>query len=375
MRICRVRLAGAAFFLILGAAPAWPGVVAWTPSWCLPPIFEGGERLHALPMASVFWLPPLLRQHQLCHAARSHPDELRAIVIGSSGVLGFPLLFDETFTARLNEYLSAHGVAARVFNLGFLYPYELRDALVLRAALDYRPDLIVYAVTLADFPHQAPFPFPAIRAFFEANDTAVHELARAGVPGLEEPIRRYDAALVERTGATRYWGYLQVMGALARAAAHDQAEALALWVDPATRPATSSQRQNNYDCNDTLAHAIRLYKNWQDWNIFAYLQQVHETSGVPVLVMSLPIAHEPIGKCYNVRYPSAAVERFNRWVQAECDARDFGYIDLHDLLPAQEFLDPLHPSAEGHRRIAEQLAPRIETLLRERAAARVPAVQ
>lgn len=356
---------------LLLAAARW-GMVANGPSWCLPPLFEDGQRLHSVPSPTAFWLWPLLRQHQLCHAARARPADLRAILIGNSAVLGYPLPFDETFGARLNESLAEDGVRGRVFNLGFLYPYELRDALVLHAALEYRPDLIIYPLTLADFPHQAPFPLPEMHAFFESNDMALHELARDGLPGLDEPLRLYDSAATAGTRTRAYLARLQGIGALARAAAHAHAEVLARWVDPLPTPRLPEPRRSRskYDCRQTLVQGARRYRNWQDWNILAYLQQVRDTDGIPVLIVNLPVTHEPIGKCYNVRYATAAVERFNQWLRAECEARGFAYVDLHDLLPPDEFVDPLHPSAEGHRRVAERLAPEVETLLRARAAAR-----
>ena len=45
--------------------------------------------------------------------------------------------------------------------------------------------------------------------------------------------------------------------------------------------------------------------------------------------------------------------------------RGLGYVDLHDLLPPELFVDSLHVTAEGHHRIAEQLAPVVETMLRD----------
>jgi len=366
-------------WLLAGAALVGVGMVAaaarWSaattgPLWCLPPLFEDGQRLHSIPSPSAFWLWPLLRQHQLCHAARRHPDQLRAIVIGNSAVLGHPLPFDETFTARLNQTLSERGVPGRLFNLGFVFPYELRDALVLHAALEYRPDLIIYPLTLADFPHLAPLPFPALAAFFLSNDRELHELSRTGVPGLEEPLQHYDARSTAGTRAEAYWARLQGVGELARAGARARAEVLARWIDPAFTPHSHEERRPHgaYDCQQTLKDGARLYRNWQNWNILAYLQQIRDDSGIPILVVNLPVSHEPIGACYNVRYPAVEVSRFNQWLPAECAARGFECVDLHDLLPPAEFLDPLHPSAEGHRQIAEQLAPTVERLLRARAA-------
>jgi hypothetical protein len=129
-------------------------------------------------------------------------------------------------------------------------------------------------------------------------------------------------------------------------------------------------RQTSYDCGKTTAQEAKMYKGWQDWNVLAYLQQLHDSDGIAVVVVNWPLAHEPVGECYNVRYSAAAVDSFNRWLQAECDARGLAYVDLHDLLPPDEFFDSSHPTAEGHRRIAQRLAPAVETALRARPLAR-----
>jgi lysophospholipase L1-like esterase len=42
------------------------------------------------------------------------------------------------------------------------------------------------------------------------------------------------------------------------------------------------------------------------------------------------------------------------------------YVDLHDLLRPHEFLDSLHLTAEGNRRVAAALAPVVENVLRRR---------
>jgi lysophospholipase L1-like esterase len=97
---------------------------------------------------------------------------------------------------------------------------------------------------------------------------------------------------------------------------------------------------------------------------------VRDATGIPVLVVNLPVTHEPVGQCYNVRYSARRVKQFNGWLQTECAARKFDYVDLHTLLPPDQFSDPLHPTAEGHRLIADELAPAVETLLRARAAGR-----
>ena len=41
-----------------------------------------------------------------------------------------------------------------------------------------------------------------------------------------------------------------------------------------------------------------------------------------------------------------------------CQERGFGHLDMSRALPSAElFIDPVHPNAAGHARIAELLAP------------------
>lgn len=344
------------------------------PAWCLPPLFEDGQRLHPLPAPSAYWLYPLLRQHQLCHDALAHPNAPRAILVGNSAVYGHPLPVDSTFSGRLNQRLREHDAPGRVYNLAWVNAYDLRDAVILHAALEYQPDLIIYPLSLADVPHYAPSLFGSVAAFFDSNDTATRQMARERPAGLEEPFDLYETAFAKQGPAKGCWARLQDVGSLARAAAHAQAEKLARWADPAyTGPTFRTHTPKaRYDCSETLAVEERTHRNWQQWNVLAYLKQLHDIYGTSILVLNWPVSHDPIGDCYNVRHSAVGIDEFNDWMRTESAARGLAYIDLHDLLPKELFLDSLHPSAEGHRRIADAVAPTVEALLRQRAAARTP---
>src|SRR2546426_105394 len=77
--------------------------VAAAPALCLPPVFDGGRRLHQMPAPRVYWLQLLLRQHELCWRPPARPDELRVVLGGNSAMFGFPLPVEETFGYLLNE--------------------------------------------------------------------------------------------------------------------------------------------------------------------------------------------------------------------------------------------------------------------------------
>ena len=46
------------------------------------------------------------------------------------------------------------------------------------------------------------------------------------------------------------------------------------------------------------------------------------------------------------------------------EARYFDFLDLHYALPARTFIDSVHLDAQGHRLLADQIAPTLEAMLR-----------
>jgi hypothetical protein len=344
---------------------------------CLPPTFEGGRRLHQLPAPSVYWLEILLRQHEVCWRTPREPGELRVFVVGSSAVYGLPLAADETFTHRLNEAFEARGVAAHVFNLGFVTTYQLKDALILYAALGYEPDVIVYPMALTGFVHKAPVVFPGLSDFFQVNNGITAAMATSHPAGLDEPLQVYNRIAEHPPPQGTWLGRLQDVGSLVRRwvgnAARAGVTALGGSVAPPKVPLMG--RQGTYDCAATRAAFERDWHDWKSWNSVAYLEQLQKTRGTTAVVVNWPVAHEPVDDCYDVRYPTAALEDWNVWLRDETRRRGLAYVDLHDALPADEFIDSIHVDAAGHRRIAERLEAPLAAILeqvRTRQARRTP---
>jgi hypothetical protein len=362
--------AALAALLALAAVATRSGAVS-SFGLCLPPAIDGGERLQEVGSMRLAHLALALRQHRVCRSPGAG-DGPRVFLLGNSAVLGHPLPWQWSFAARLSERLPPS--QARIFNLGALFTYQLKDAVVLDAALRYRPDIVVWGVTLDDFNHGAPVPWPeGMVEFFRANSARVRALAATPLAGLAEPLARYVEGYREFPPGSPAWLLLRGTGTYVQLAvrhtAHefltrgllDPADLPPLAIDPAQIPFL--KREDRYRCDEVEAHFRRHYTDWSSWNALAWLEQVSRERGIPILVVNLPVIRQPIGRCYNSHYPAKRFREYLDWVAAETRARGLAYLDLHDLLPASEFLDALHPSADGHQRVADALAPAIAALV------------
>lgn len=348
--------------LALLAASAAPATAA-TP-WCLPPVFEGGQRVHTSPSPRVTWLPLALRQHRLCWHAAWRPEELRVIVLGSSAVYGLGVSASETFSALLSADLAAQGIDASVFNLAWVNPYQLRDALVLREAMAFRPDVIIYPVTKAEFIHVAPTLWKPLNAFFINNRAILREMVADPPRGLSGPLERYAQSLDRWDQVAPLLARLREIGSFARAAAGEVGRVLPAWLGGhAAVPGNKRRSVPDYDCDEIMAQHKISFANWQDWNILEELEALHQATGVEVLMVNWPLGANPSGLCFNARFTYQDMIEFGDWMADQTSRRGLGYVDLTGRLDGVDFIDTVHVHATGHRKIADYLRYPLEQIL------------
>ena len=345
---------------------------------CLPHLFEDGQRLHDWNGPNLFDISLILRQHEICRRPKLHPEEGAISLFGSSSVFGLHVTADQTFAGMLNRRWDARSTPLHVYNLGFVIPYQLKDALILEGSLEYKPDLIVYGITLFDFIHLAPLPWPdTLSRFFIANGAGIDRLDDRGAAGLDDLVDFYRQRPEHQGKLRQQWMRLRELGSFLRLAARQNAPALVgRWLlSPEDGPVPLPQyqkkalpwRDKDYECQKVVDKFNSFFgEQWTSWNILAYLQQVQRESGVDVVVFNVPIQPNPKGECYNVRYPSEAYATYRNWIREETKSLGLEFWDLHDLLTKAEFDDSIHPTELGHRRIADELARRIESHLQTR---------
>jgi hypothetical protein len=331
---------------------------------CLPPVFEGGKRLAAVGESRVFWLDLLLRQHEVCWRAPATPDERRVFVFGNSGIFGLPVAARDTSVEVMNRSFVRDAIPARVYNLGYVFAYQIKDALIVREALRYRPDVIVYASTLSDQAHVSLVQFPPLIKFFNANSRAVDRFADEKPRGLAEPLANYQTMQKDVIRPRAAWQSLRDSGLMLRvAASHWARDIRQSWFPGASWAKPKVRRPAPYKCGEVKQEFQKYFSDWQSWSTLAYLEQVREETGAEIIVVNWPVARDQRGDCYNARYTTSALAEYSRWLRSETERRRLHYVDLQDVLPASEFVDSAHLNAAGHRRVAGILGGKLRDVL------------
>jgi len=342
--------AGALLLLVLTAGEARGEI-------CAPPFFDDGSRLYGTAGTQVLWLEPLLRQHEVCWRRAAREDEKRIFVFGNSSVLGFPHPNDKSAIGLVNRAFAESDIPAHLFNLAMPWTYGPKDALIIRSAQAFRPDVIVYSVTLDDSYHQAPAGFAPVDAFFLANSGAVDRFAGERPPGIQEPFGRYRAYWADDWPLEPAWRKFRQLGSLVRIGVGQVGRRVrrAWFPDLPYETAPLEPASTGYDCAEVQRRFDLFWRGGRDWSLLPYLAQLRRDTGVEILVVNWPVAHDPVGDCYNARYSARDLEDYSLWLQREVASRGFQYLDLHDALPATEFIDTIHPALEGQRRVALRL--------------------
>ena len=318
-----------------------------------------------MPAPDAFWLELLLRQHEVCWRS-GREGEARVFLLGNSGPFGFPNRAEEALAGALNAHFDAARIPAHVFNLGMVNAYQLKDALILYQALRYDPDFILYAPTLGDFVHVAPLPYPTISELMVTNGTQLMALGATNPAGLlGKAIERYQLVFRLQDSRGFLWTLRQI-GTYVRSVVRQHANRLAVLLSGVAPGPPPGVPTGPYDCTKLKDLEARQFADWQRWNILAWLEQVSRERGIPVLVINWPRRAQPIDGCYNQRHTSAALEEWDGWLRAQTAVSGLAYLDFRQLLAPGDFVDSIHVAPRGHRRIAEALAPTLETMLRAR---------
>jgi hypothetical protein len=300
-------------------------------------------------------LPAMFSAHIL--AADPQPArEYRVVFLGDSSIWGFSLPASEIITEQINKLglVACDGRRIAAYDAAYPLPSFMRDLLILEEAVKYKPDLIVWPVTLLTFQSRR-----ADLNFLRNQPDHVLGLVQRYDLTIEAEPYLHPSTLLDRT----------VIGQRVRLKKILMEQIYGLrWLgtDMRTRLIRPQPLSSNVEAGAayyefaSAADLPALASTLQFGAIEAGLQIAGD---IPVLLLNEPIyvaQGENSTIRYNGYYPRWAYDEYRRRMADWIRVRGVPYIDLWDAVPAEDFIDsPLHLSGRGERRMAGLLAPEI----------------
>jgi hypothetical protein len=309
------------------------------------PFGEEPERAYNL---SLYNLDAMFASHVV--SAPPQQDELRVFVLGDSSIWGTLLLPEQTLSGQLNASRMVCGIRpVQFYNLGYPTLSLAKDLMLLEEAMQYKPDLVIWLVTLESFPvdHQLDSPIAANNPQ-RIEDVQVKYGLELGADSLPRP------SFLERTiiGQRRVLAdlaRLQLYGVLWAATGIDQ------YYPEDYRPA---QRDLEPDAHYYSFAAPGDLKP-QDL-AFDLLNAGQRMAGdIPLLLVNEPIlisSGENSDIRYNYYYPRWTYDAYRQMLDENNAVFGIDYLDLWNRVPESQFTNTaIHTSPAGTKMVAESI--------------------
>lgn len=317
--------------------------------------FPFGENSAQSYNLSLFDLNAMFASH-VVESGTKATDEYRVFLIGDSSVWGILLRPEETLAGQLNAAgLVQCGKNVRVYNLGYPTISLTKDILILDRAMRYRPDLIIWLVTLEAFPLDKQLTTPLVAN----NPEAVNRLiTKFGLPfnSLDQPTF-WEKTIIGRRRALADMFRLQMYGILWAATGIDQSY-------PTDYPRAQVDLENDVS-----------FHNWQppalpDDSLAFFILEAgsRAVENVPLLLVNEPMLLSD-GQNSNIRYnffyPRWAYDQYRNLLAEHAEHSGWHYLDLWDLLPESKYYtnSAIHLTPQGEQVLAARLA---EAIAQER---------
>ena len=315
------------------------------------PYGDNPERSYNLSLNN---LAAMFTSHELAGGIKPD-DEYRVILVGDSATWGYLQKPEQTLSAQINQLgvVLPDGRRVRAYNLGYPVMSLMKDLLILSRAVAYKPDLIVWLVTLESFPEDKQLFAPLL----QNNPQPVRELMEtygltleAGDANLTRDLV-FNRTIVGRRRELADLLRLQIYGVLWAATGIDQDIAGYTPVSQDLEP-----DENFHDLNPP--HLTK-----EDLALKIVDAGLEIAGNTPVILINEPIfisSGENSHIRYNFYYPRWAYDDYRQILSKAAAEKDWIYYDLWDLIPAGEFTNTaVHLSPEG----VSQFAAEVSTLI------------
>ena len=293
----------------------------------------------------------LMASHELAGRDKAD-DEFRVLLLGDSATWGWLLQPDQTLSACINQQnlMTPSGLRVRAYNLGYPVLDATKDLLILDAALEFEPDMVLWFITLAAL-------YPDEQLFHEivrANPGRVRDLNAAYDLNLNVDTLPEDATLWERSiiGVRRDladWLRHQIYGI----------GWAVTGVDHRNPEVFTPVRQNLRPGTDMLDGRPESTWTRDDLALEVLAAGVDLAGDVPLVVVNEPMYISTGVNSdlrYNFYYPRWAYDQYRAMMTDVVSEYGWRYVDLWDAVPPEQFTDSsLHITAEATCQLATQI--------------------
>ena len=316
-----------------------------------------GEKPDQAYNLSLYNLEAMFASHELA-AGKKPSGEYRVLLIGDSSVWGYLLKPENTLAAFINAadiHVSDDRIV-RAYNLGYPTLSLAKDMLILSYSMRYRPDLIIWLVTLEAFPMQIQLDSPIV----QNNPSKVQELISSYPLNLDLHDPRLirpnflGSTLVGQRRALADILRLQIYGVMWAATGIDQ-----------YYPVNYDPPQENLALDESFHGLLPPNLNQSDLSMDILSAGGTMANDVPIIFVNEPIyvSHGENSEVrYNFFYPRWAYDQYRLMFGEFCKQNGWQCLDEWDLVSPDEFTNSaIHMTPLGTQQLASKLADAIRS--------------
>ena len=255
---------------------------------------------------------------------------------------------EQTLAGQLNaQPVNACGKTVRAYNLGYPTISLTKDLMILDQAKDYQPDLVIWLTTLEAFPIDKQFSSPIVANNTERVQSLITNYQLPTASDLSHP-SKWEQTFVSQRRAVADLIRLQIYGALWASTGLDQ-----------VYPSDYERAQIDLDADEEF-HGLTSLENALAFDVL----DAGMSATPSMLLVNEPMlisdgANSDIR--YNFFYPRWAYDEYRRLLNEHAAEKNWDYLDLWDLVPAEEFTNSaIHLTPAGETLLSARIAEAIQ---------------
>jgi len=308
--------------------------------------FPFGENPAVSYNLSLYNLDAMVSSHEVSSSRDS--EEFSVFLIGDSSVWGYLQKPDQTLAGLLEKKgLICDNQPVRFYNLGYPSLSVMKDAMIIEKVQQFKPDLILWLVTLESLPVSIQMTTPLV----ENNPILVNRIiSNYDLPQFQAiSTSIWDNTLISRRRELADLLRLQIYGALWSATGIDQEY-------PSQYNTALRDFETDFNFHDFEIGQMK--KNQLAIDIIS--QTIRHHKGIRFIVINEPILiSQGINSDirYNFYYPRWAFDQYREIMQAEMDESGIKYYDFWNLIPETHFTNSaIHLDYYGERIFSDKIS-------------------